>query len=80
MEATIVDYLTALGWEWGVLWGGGIKKKRKWTHGHRSQCGDWEGWGWRWKESIRINGNGKNTIKINDKKHKTLCGHYRPCI
>lgn len=29
MEATIIDYFTAVGWEWWVLWGGGIKKKRK---------------------------------------------------
>ena len=50
---------------------GGIEQKIKRTHGHGQQCGDCRG------EEVRgsgrqykgdINGNGKNTIKVN-KRH-----------
>ena len=44
----------------GRLRGGGIEQKGKRSHGRGQKCGD--GWG----EGVisRLNGNGKNTIKI----------------
>ena len=42
------------------LGSGGIEQKGKRTHGHGQQCGDCGGRG-----ISRLNGNGKNTIKIN---------------
>ena len=41
--------------------------KRKRTHGHGQQCGDCREWVGR-RSTRRLNGNGKNTIKILDKK------------
>ena len=49
----------------GWLGGGGIEQKGKRTHGH-GQCNDCQGQG-----GIRgLNGNGKNIIKIKQKKKK----------
>ena len=52
----------------GRLRGGGIEQKGKRTHGHEQQCGDCWGGGGRGIKGI--NGNGKNTIKINLKEKK----------
>ena len=51
----------------GGVGGRGMEQKTKRTHGHGQQCGDCGDRGWvEVKKGIRgINGNGKNTIKIN---------------
>ena len=58
--------LPALGWEWGLGYGG-TEQKGKSVHGHGQQCGDCCG------EVIKgDNGNGNNTLKyIKNKKLKT---------
>ena len=48
------------------LEGGGIKQKGKRTHGHGQQCGDCREEG----SLKRLNGNGKNTVKILKSKVK----------
>ena len=42
------------------LGGGGIEQKGKRTHGHGQQCGDC----WKERGIRRLNGNGKNTVKV----------------
>ena len=52
----------------GEVRGGGTGQIGKSTHGHGQQCGDC--WG---EEGIRrLNGNGKNTIKIKSEKKINL--------
>ena len=57
--------------------GVGIEQKGKRTHGQGQQCGDCWGEG----STTRLNGNGKNTIKIKEKCHigAKMVGSYYYC-